>query len=120
MHATLKSPFRLRTPYTKTELILSLEEFYAQAVPERSRKLIPKIISGFLALAPMTALEGFNHLARHCVKCSEPNRAAFNEAGIAKQQKRPLSQYQERILFEWGYEYVFDAFKFHTTLIGRI
>ena len=24
------------------------------------------------------------------------------------------------MLFEWGYPYAFDAFKFHITLIGRI
>ena len=24
------------------------------------------------------------------------------------------------MLFEWGYPYVFDTFKFHITLIGRI
>lgn len=120
LHATLKSPFRLKTPYTETELILSFEEFCAQAVPARGGKLIPKIIDGCLALAPMTALEGFNRLARDCVRFFEPYRAPLNDAEIAKRQKCPLTQYEERMLFEWGYPYIFDAFKFHITLTGRI
>ena len=68
LHATLKSPFRLKTQFTETELILNFQEFCAQAAPARSRKLIPKIIGGFGALAPTTSLEAFNRLARDCVR----------------------------------------------------
>lgn len=120
LHATLKAPFRLKKTYKEIELILGFEDFCAKALPARGGKLIPKTIGRCLALAPTTALEDINRLARECTRFFEPYRAPLNDAEIAKQQKRPLSQYQEQMLFEWGYPYVLDAFRFHITLTGRI
>ena len=42
LHASLKSPFRLKTPFTETELILSFQEFCAQAAPACGQNSSPK------------------------------------------------------------------------------
>ena len=81
---------------------------------------MPKMIDRFIALVPTTVPEDINRLARDCVRFFDPYRALLDDNEIAKRRKRPLSQYQEQMLFEWGYPYVFDAFKFHITLTGQI
>ena len=47
-------------------------------------------------------------------------RAPITEAEIERRNPDQLSPAQFRYLCQWGYPYVFEAFRFHMTLTGRV
>ena len=65
----------------------------------------------------MPALSDF---AAATVAGLDPFRAPPSEAELDRRRRVGLSASQERMLKYWGYPYVFDEFRFHLTLSGRL
>ncbi len=47
-------------------------------------------------------------------------RAPLSEAEIERRSPDSLSPLEFRNLYQWGYPYVFEAFRFHMTVTGRV
>ena len=54
------------------------------------------------------------------VRRFERFRAPLTSADIARRRPDELTADERQNLVQWGYPYVFDAFRFHMTLTGRV
>jgi hypothetical protein len=54
------------------------------------------------------------------VRYFSPFRAPLSEADIARRKPEMLSTQMRSNLFDWGYPYVFESFRFHMTLTGQV
>ncbi|WP_378949196.1 DUF1045 domain-containing protein [Mesorhizobium sp. ANAO-SY3R2] len=119
-HATLKAPFRLADGTSETALIDAVDAFAADAVPFDIPRLKLAQLDGFFALVPAEPRPELQTFAGDVVTVFEPFRAPLTDAEIARRNPAALSPQECRYLNQWGYPYVFDAFRFHMTLSGRV
>ena len=119
-HATLKPPFHLQDGCSETDLHDALAAFTADARPFVAPALGLRSISGFLALTLSAACPEMDILARDCVRDFDVFRRPPSDAELARRRARGLTERQERNLQQWGYPYVFEEFRFHMTLTGRL
>lgn len=119
-HATLKAPFHLAEGQSEAGLDKALAEFAAVADPVSLTGLAPARLDGFLALVLARPSPDLDLLAAEVVKSFEPFRAPLTEADIKRRNPDALSPDAFRNLCQWGYPYVFQSFRFHMTLTGRI
>lgn len=119
-HATLKPPFALADGADPDALERDLAEFAAQ----RTGFLLPSIkvadLDGFLALVPGSRDERLVALAADCVRAFDRYRAPAHAEDVGRRRKAGLTGRQDAYLQAWGYPYVFDEFRFHMTLTGRL
>jgi putative phosphonate metabolism protein len=118
-HATLKAPFRLKEGRSEAELTAALDDFAASAAPFPIALGIGRI-RGFLALAPKGENAALDRLAARVVAAFEAFRAPLTEADVARRDPDRLAPQALENLHRWGYPYVFDTFRFHMTLTGRV
>jgi hypothetical protein len=127
LHATLKAPFFLDQKMTERHLLL----FAARFAEGRQAIILPKLelarIGSFFALVPSSksreeqeAIQHINALAADAVSFFDPFRAAPSEQEIARRNPQKLSARQRALLVAWGYPYVFEEYRFHITLTGRL
>jgi putative phosphonate metabolism protein len=118
-HATLKAPFRLAPGRSADELTAQLATFAAGRAPVA---IVPAVgtIGGFAAVIPVESSAALNRLAADCVRAFEAFRAPLSEDERRRRLASPLSARHKENLERWGYPYVFDDFRFHMTLTGRI
>lgn len=64
--------------------------------------------------APLHAFAG------EVVRRFERFRAPLTSADIARRRPDELTGAERQNLVQWGYPYVFDEFRFHMTLTGRV
>jgi putative phosphonate metabolism protein len=118
LHATLKAPMRFNGPYTEIrEAAMALA---ARTVPFLLPPLAPRLLGDFIALCeaePCPALQAF---ADACVVALDPFRLPPSEAELARRRPERLSPRQRELLERWGYQYVFDEWRFHVTLSRRV
>ncbi|PWK71572.1 DUF1045 domain-containing protein [Aminobacter sp. AP02] len=119
-HATLKAPFRLADGTSETLLIDAVAAFANDAAPFEIPRLKLAQIDGFFALVPAAPLPTLDRFAGDVVKAFEPFRAPLSDAEIARRNPEALSPQEHANLSRWGYPYVFDTFRFHMTLTGRV
>lgn len=119
-HATLKAPFVLADGQSESVLDDVLANFAAAADPVSLDGLAPARLDGFLALVPGGPTADLDRFAAEIVRIFEPFRAPLSEADIKRRNPDALSPDQFRNLCQWGYPYVFDSFRFHMTLTGRV
>lgn len=119
-HATLKAPFVLAADRTEAELDDALAAFSAASGPVALTGLAPARLDGFLALVPDRPSPDLDGFAGDVVKAFEMFRAPLSEADIRRRNPDALSPEEFRNLHRWGYPYVFDTFRFHMTLTGRV
>lgn len=119
-HATLKPPFRLAEgadPSSFLDAVAALaREAQAVAVPG----LEVREIGDFVALVPQSPLPALDALAAACVRELDGFRAPALPAESARRRQAGLTSRQDRYLGQWGYPYVFEEFRFHLTLTGRL
>lgn len=119
-HGTLKAPFELAGGRTAGDLLDAARTFaWTQqifAVP----KLKLAALGDFLALVPDPDCFRLNALADACVRFFEPFRSPLSAADRERRSQAPLSERQAAHLDAWGYPYVFDEFRYHMTLTGRL
>lgn len=119
-HGTLKAPFALADDKSEADLLATLDEFAEQ--PREIPIIAPvvRIISGFTAIVPDEADDDLQLLAEACVREFDPFRAPMSAEDRARRKPDALTPRQIEHLDDWGYPYVFEDFRFHMTLTGRL
>lgn len=119
-HATLKAPFRLRQGASIDALVEAAEAF-ARRWPVAPRFTpVVRLLAGFAAIMPAEAADEIGRLADDCVEAFEPFRAPLT---VEERQRRVAAGLTADLierLDTWGYPFVFEAFRFHMTLTGRL
>jgi putative phosphonate metabolism protein len=119
-HATLKAPFHLAEGATEAELDLAVAAFAAESEPFSLPALAPARLDGFLALTPTAPSAELDRFAGDVVRRFDPFRAPLSEADVKRRNPEALNPDEFRNLLQWGYPYVFESFRFHMTLTGRV
>jgi putative phosphonate metabolism protein len=119
-HATLKPPFHLAAGRSIDQLLAAVHAF---AVTRQSF-VLPALdvtaIGAFLALVPPSPSSALHELADDCVRAFDAFRAPLDALDRQRRLKSPLSERQISYLDQWGYPYVFEDYRFHMTLTGRL
>lgn len=119
-HATLKAPFHLAADATETELEDAVASFAATADRILLPGLVPARLDGFIALVPGAPAPDLDRFAGDIVSRFDRFRAPLTEADIKRRNPDALDPAGFRNLLQWGYPYVFESFRFHMTLTGRV
>lgn len=119
-HATLMAPFTLAERETEDALIASLAAFCRTARPVILPRLELRRLDGFFALMPKAQNPELSALADLIVATFDRFRAPLSESQSARRAASSLAPSQLRNLMRWGYPYVFEDFRFHMTLTGRV
>jgi putative phosphonate metabolism protein len=119
-HATLKAPFRLRPEYHESDLLDSFRTFVS--VTHHLPTIMPSIdvLESFIAIVPVEANPELDALAAACVQAFDPFRAPMTDEERVRRVGPGLTPRQTQNIDRWGYPYVFEDFRFHMTLTGRI
>jgi putative phosphonate metabolism protein len=118
-HATLKAPFRLRGEFEAADVLVSLQTL-AAAVPAIRLEPAVQLIAGFVAIVPAAASSALDCLAAECVTAFDHFRLPPTEDERSRRLAAGLNPRQAAHLDRWGYPYVFEEFRFHMTLTGRV
>ncbi len=119
-HATLKAPMVLAPGKREDELLAACAAFVAKP---RSIPMIEPVvdsIEGFIAIVPAVPSAALQDFAADCVRAFDSFRAPLTEADRARRNPSRLTPRQRAYLDQWGYPYVFEEFRFHMTLTGRL
>jgi putative phosphonate metabolism protein len=119
-HATLKAPLSLAQGRTEAELLTACESF---AGASRTIPIIAPVvdsISGFIAVVPREPVAELERLAADCVSALDSFRAPLTADDRERRNPAQLTPRQREYLDRWGYPYVFEEFRFHMTLTGRL
>lgn len=119
-HATLKAPFTLAEGRNEAELIAEIGRFVAEADPFDIPELIVGRLGSFFALVPGDHCDALQAFSAEVVRRFERFRAPLSSADIARRKPDALNAAERQNLVQWGYPYVFDEFRFHMTLTGRV
>lgn len=119
-HATLKAPFRLADHASEADLLDGIDNLRAGLAPVRVPRLRIALLGGFFALVPASESGPLNDLANRVVANLDRYRAPLTDAELERRRPERMSQVELRNLYNWGYPYVFEAFRFHMTLTGHI
>jgi len=119
-HGTLKAPFRLAEGKSADDLFAACETLASAQPPVDVAGLRVASLGHFLALIPEGDTTDLAALAARCVTQLDPLRAPLTEADLARRRKSPLTPRQDENLVAWGYPYIFEDFRFHLTLSGRL
>ncbi|WP_289014514.1 DUF1045 domain-containing protein [uncultured Methylobacterium sp.] len=119
-HATLKAPMRLAPGGTEADLAASCRLLAAHRAPLRAGPLRVARLGAYLALVPEAAPPALALLAAECVAALDPFRAPLSEAERSKRRPARLDPRRRALLERWGYPDVFEAFRFHMTLLGPL
>jgi putative phosphonate metabolism protein len=119
-HATLKPPFRLAGGRSRDELEAAVAALAAATPAVRGARLHLQRLGPFLALVPATDHTPFSRLGDAMVRDLDAFRLPPSEAEIARRRAAGLTPAQDAHLLRWGYPYVFEEFRFHMTLSGRL
>lgn len=119
-HATLKAPFRLAAGETEASLIAAQSAFAAAMQPGAMPRLKITRIDGFFALVPSGPAPEMEAFAGEVVRAFDRFRAPLSPAETERRNPDALSAAEFANLTRWGYPYVFETFRFHMTLTGRV
>jgi len=119
-HATLKAPFHLADGTDETELSEAFHAFCRSKAVAAAFTPVVGVIEGFIAIVPSGNEPAVDRLAADCVTAFDRFRAPLNAHDRARRLAAPLSERQAQNLERWGYPYVFEDFRLHLTLTGRL
>lgn len=119
-HGTLKAPFRIRDDQTIDGLKDAMKAFSDQCKPFVIGKMKVATLGSFVAIIQENASDNFAEFASEIVRNFEDYRAPLRDEDIAKRRKAGLTPRQDELMLKWGYPYIFDQFKFHLTLTGKL
>jgi putative phosphonate metabolism protein len=119
-HATLKAPFRLRPEVDPEDLLASVRKLAASIPTVPTLEPVVGLIGGFVAIVPATQSPAIDRLAADCVTAFERFRLPMTAQERSRRMTAGLSPLEAANLDRFGYPYVFEAFRFHMTLTGRI
>lgn len=119
-HGTLKPPFRLKDGETAGGLAAAMGAMARTLPPARCERLKLAALGRFLALVPEGSVDTLRRVAEACVRDLDGFRAPASDEELARRRSSRLSARQDALLTRWGYPFVFDEFRFHMTLTGRL
>jgi putative phosphonate metabolism protein len=119
-HATLKAPIALADRKDEMRLAAACELFADLARPVPVIRPVVDSISGFIAIIPAEPSADLDLLAVEATKAFDPFRAPLSAEDRARRNPAALTPRQRDYLDRWGYPYVFEEFRFHMTLTGRL
>lgn len=119
-HGTLKPPFRLAEGKTVTGLIGAVSNLAAHTAPAQCDGLGLTRLGRFLALTAIGDKSGISRIANACVAGLDEFRAPPMPQDLERRRASGLSPRQDEYLGRWGYPYVFEEFRFHMTLTGKL
>jgi putative phosphonate metabolism protein len=119
-HATLKAPMTLAPGRREDELAVACSAFAAKPRAIPVIKPVVGSIEGFIAIIPASPSAVLEGLAADCVRDFDAFRAPLTEEDRARRNPSELTPKQREHLDRWGYPYVFEEFRFHMTLTGRL
>jgi putative phosphonate metabolism protein len=119
-HATLMAPFRLADGTDETELVKAVHAFCRSKAVAAAFTPVVTVIEGFIAIVPSANEPAVDRLAAACVTGFDRFRAPLNAHDRERRLAAPLSERQAQNLDRWGYPYVFEDFRLHLTLTGRL
>lgn len=119
-HATLVAPFTLAAGESEESLAAALAAFCEGVRPFSAPRLTIVRLDGFLALVPEAESPELDRLAADAVIAFDRFRAPLDAAETGRRSAPGLSPAQRSNLEQWGYPYVFEDFRFHMTLTGRL
>jgi putative phosphonate metabolism protein len=119
-HATLKAPFRLRGELDPADLLADLQTLAAAITTIPTLEPVVGLIGGFVAIVPATTSPALERLAADCVMAFERFRLPLTAQERSRRLAAGLSRQQTANLDRFGYPYVFEEFRFHMTLTGRV
>jgi putative phosphonate metabolism protein len=118
-HATLKAPFELAETQTEAALIAAFD-YFAATQTGFAAELAVTGLSGFIALTLAQPCPAMTALHSACVRAFEPYRAPLSDADLARRRRSPMTAEQDARLVAYGYPWIFEDFRFHMTLTGRV
>lgn len=119
-HGTIKPPFRLAEGQSVEALHAAAQALCARLAPVTLHGLHLSRLGAFLALTPRGDASALAALAAKVVQALDAFRAPPSEAEIGRRNPDKLSPAQRALMEKWGYPYVFDEFRFHLTLTGKL
>jgi putative phosphonate metabolism protein len=119
-HATLKAPFYLAKGTTEDDVGRVLDDVAASQPAVLVGELVLRELGSFIALVPASPRPLLDRLAQTCVRDFDRFRAPMSEQERARRLVPALSDRQIENLVRWGYPYVFEDFRFHMTLTGKL
>jgi putative phosphonate metabolism protein len=120
LHATLKPPFHLASPYGPADVQAHLASFAKMQPRFRAAALGVTRLANFLALTLQAPSPALHALAAQCVETLDCFRRGPGDEELARRRRCVLTPRQEENLRRWGYPYVMDEFRFHVSLTGAI
>jgi hypothetical protein len=118
-HATLKAPFHLARDADEPALIDALPAFCRSVESVPAFVPIVASLAGFIAIVPAAADPAIDRLAADCVTAFDRFRVPIS-AQDRDRRVVGLTERQAGNLDRWGYPFVFDDFRLHLTLSGRL
>jgi putative phosphonate metabolism protein len=118
-HATLVAPFHLKDA-SEEDLLNALDAFSVTHAPVSLGPVKVAALEDFIALTPVNVPDELSALEQACVEFFDPFRAPLCAADRERRLTAGLSRRQQDYLEQWGYPYVFEEFRFHMTLTGRL
>lgn len=119
-HATLMSPFALAEGESEESLERALDHFASATAPVVLPRVVLSRLDGFFAITPFERSRGLDRLAGDVVAGFDAYRAPMTEREIERRNPDRLRPDELKNLYLWGYPYVFERFRFHMTLTGRV
>lgn len=119
-HATLKAPFELVDAADEDMLVDAARVFAASRAPFVVPRLTVRVIGDFVALTPDTPSTALDRLAADCVVAFEPLRAPLSAFDRDRRVAKLTDPRHVASVDRWGYPWVFEDFRFHMTLTGRL
>ncbi len=119
-HATLKPPFRLAEGHAPEGLASALADLAAATPAVAGARLHLERLGPFLALVPASDHAPFSTLCDAMVRGLDSFRAPASPDEIARRRASGLTPAQDAHLLRWGYPHVFEEFRFHMTLSGKL
>tara|TARA_R110002126_G_scaffold196969_8_gene344892 strand:- start:1536 stop:2243 length:708 start_codon:yes stop_codon:yes gene_type:complete len=119
-HGTLKAPFRLANGKSINELCDAGHKFGKQIPKFTLETMHLAQLGSFIAITQAVPSAELNQLASKIVRNFDSFRAPLTEQDIAKRRQQKLTARQDELMLKWGYPFIFEAFKFHLTLSGKL
>lgn len=119
-HATLKAPFHLSPSSTEAQLINAFLNFAMLGHQVAHMQPVIRALGDFIAIVPREPSQALNDLANKCTMIFDAFRAPITGQERARRMASRPSPNQMQNLDRWGYPYVFEDFRFHMTLTGRV
>jgi putative phosphonate metabolism protein len=118
-HATLKAPFELSSGQS-AEALLAETEAYCRNRSAFSATLEVAALGDFLAFTLATPSPEMRLLHDDCVRIFDRFRAPLSDFDLVRRRRSSMSAEQDARLIAFGYPWIFEDFRFHMTLTGRI